>query len=225
MTLRTIKTNLFIGFLLIILTGSNQGFSAASIEGELTVWYPVTLTFTGKQASETESTFRDHRLDVTFSNGDKSIRVPGYFAADGSAAESSATNGNKWRVKFTPNEAGVWNYKAGHKWVISEDESWPIDENQIDRAENYAWQVMTAGAEGMDLYIGYKDPSYNDIGLEDFSRTKNTLDYIISPAALLALPQVNKHLPKMASADSLVENEGKNEPPFCFAKEGSVYLV
>jgi hypothetical protein len=25
--------------------------------------------------------------------------------------------------------------KAGHKWVVSEDESWPIDENQIDRAE------------------------------------------------------------------------------------------
>ena len=115
--------------------------------------------------------------------------------------------------------------KAGHKWVVSDDESWPIDENQIDRAESYAWQVMTAGGEGMDLYIGYKDPSYNDIGLEDFSRMKKTLDYVISPAALLSLPQVNKHLPQMASADGLVGNQGKNEPPFCFAKEGSVYIV
>ena len=108
---------------------------------------------------------------------------------------------------------------------MSEDESWPIDETQFDRAENYAWQVMTAGAEGMDLYIGYKDPSYNDIGLEDFSRMKKALDYVISPAALLSLPQVNKHLPKMAAADSLVENPGKNEPPFCFALPGAVYVV
>jgi len=115
--------------------------------------------------------------------------------------------------------------KAGHKWLVAEDESWPIDEHQIDRAESYAWQVMTAGGEGMNLYIGYKDPSYNDIGLEDFSRMKKTLDYVISPAALLALPQVNQHLPQMAAADGLVGNEGKNEPPFCFAKEGSVYLV
>ena len=115
--------------------------------------------------------------------------------------------------------------KAGHKWVVADDETWPIDENQIDRAESYAWQVMTAGGEGMDLYIGYKDPSYNDIGLEDFSRMKKTLDYVISPAALLSLPQVNKHLPQMTSADGLVGNQGKNEPPFCFAKEGSVYIV
>jgi hypothetical protein len=115
--------------------------------------------------------------------------------------------------------------KAGHKWVISDDETWPIDENQIDRAESYAWQVLTAGGEGMDLYIGYKDPSYNDIGLEDFSRMKKTLDYVISPAALLSLPQVNQHLPQMAAADGLVGNQGTNEPPFCFAKEGSVYLV
>jgi len=115
--------------------------------------------------------------------------------------------------------------KAGHKWVVSDDESGAIDENQIDRAESHAWQVMTAGGEGMDLYSGYKDPSYNDIGLEDFSRMKKTLDYVISPAALFSLPQVNKHLPEMTSADGLVANQGKNEPPFCFAKDGSLYIV
>jgi hypothetical protein len=91
----------------IVLIGNCHGLSAATVEGALKVWYPVTLTFTGKQASETEATFRDHRLDVTFSKGGKSFRVPGYFAADGNAAESSATSGNKWRVIFTPNEASV----------------------------------------------------------------------------------------------------------------------
>jgi hypothetical protein len=527
------------------------GTVPVSAEGALKVWYPVTITFTGKQASETEATFRDHRLDVTFSKGDKSFRVPGYFAADGNAAESSATSGNQWRVKFTPNEPGVWTYsvsfregpeiavpadssptagksagapdgqigsfavqpadpeapgfygkgmlvyvgehylqfqgskewfvkagpgspedffgyedfdgtyddqnkkgdtenkdtylyedhgfgagkgvglhrylfhrehwkegdptwqggkgkgiigainylseigantlyhiiltrdddadntwpwtdretkliydvskldqwdivythmdrkginadlylceasnarylnsgnmgtersiyyreivarfghhlglrynigeehglktdqikasatylstldayghpvvshsyhqlerhhqqfepllgfkdfhgacyqlhhehhtevigwreksaQAGHKWIVSEDESWPIDEGQIDRAEDYAWKVMTAGGEGMNLYIGYKEPSYNDIGLEDLSRMKPVLDYVISPAALFSLPQVNRHLIQMAPADGLVVNQGKNEPPFCFAKEGSLYIV
>ena len=98
-----------------VLIGGHHSLSAASVEGALKVWYPVTLTFTGKQASETEATFRDHRLDVTFSKGDKSFRVPGYFAADGNAAESSATNGNKWRVKFTPNEPGVWTYSVSFR--------------------------------------------------------------------------------------------------------------
>lgn len=534
-----------------ILFGGAQFVRAASVEGAIKVWQPVTITFTGKEAGETEATFRDHRLDVTFSNGDKSFLVPGYFAADGNAAESSATRGNKWRVKFTPNAPGTWTYsasfregtniavpavssptagesagspdgetgsftvkpadagapgfygkgmlayvgehylqfqgskkwfvkagpgspedffgyqdfdntadnpakttktqkmdtylyedhgsgagkgvglhrylfhvkdwkagdptwqggkgkgiigainylsdigantlyhiiltrgddsdntwpwtdretkliydvskldqweivythmdrkginadmymceadnshylngggmgtersiffreiiarfghhlglrynigeehglktdqikanaaylntldtyghpvgshsfaeldkqrpmydamlgdknfdgawiqlheehhteviswreksaKAGHKWVVSEDEAWPIEENQIDRAESYAWQVMTAGGEGMDLYIGYKDPSYTDITLEDFSRMKKTLDYVISPARLLALPQVNPHLPQMAAADGVVGNKGNNEPPFCLAKAGSIYVV
>ena len=533
--MRTTQNKLSVLALSIVLIGGHQGLSAASVEGTLKVWYPVTLTFTGKEAGETETTFRDHRLDVTFSKGGKSFRVPGYFAADGNAAESSATNGNKWRVKFVPNEPGAWTYsvsfregpeiavpaassptagksagapdgetgsftvqaadpdapgfygkgllayvgehylqfqgskkwfvkagagspedffgyqdfdgtsddpnkksdtqkkdtylyedhgfgagkgvglhrylfhlknwmagdptwqggkgkgiigainylseigantlyhiiltrnddsdntwpwtdretkliydvskldqwdivythmdrkginadlylceadnarylnggnmgtersifcreivarfghhlglrynlgeenglkpdqikatasflktldayghpvgshsnhqldkqhqqlepllgfkdfdgiwyqlhfehhtevvgwreksaKAGHKWVVSADETWPIEENQVDRAEIYAWQVITAGGEGMDLYIGYKDPSYNDIGLEDFSRMKRTLDYVISPAALLTLSQVNKHLPGMTSADGIVGNQGR----------------
>jgi hypothetical protein len=549
--MRTTQKELFALALSIVLIGVQQTLLADSVEGALQAWHPVTITFTGKEASETEATFRDHRLDVTFSKGDKSLRVPGYFAADGNAAESSATNGNKWRVKFTPNEPGAWTYsvsfregtniavpavssptagksagapdgetgsftvkpadaaapgfygkgklayvgehylqfqgskqwfvkggpgspedvfgyqdfdntsdnpnkksdtqkkdtylyedhgfgagkgvglhrylfhlkhwkegdptwqggkgkgiigainylseigantlyhiiltrgddsdnswpwtdretkliydvskldqwdivythmdrkginadmylceadnarylnggnmgtersiyyreiaarfghklglrynlgeehglktdqikasttflkaldaydhpvvshsyhqlekqhqqfepllgfkdldgacyqlhqehhtevvgwreksaEAGHKWLVSEDESWPIDEHQMDRAESYAWAVMTAGGEGMNLYVGYKDPSYNDIGIEDFSRMKTPLDYVISPARLLALPQINPHLPQMAAADGLVGNQGKNDPPFCFAKAGSVYVI
>jgi hypothetical protein len=115
--------------------------------------------------------------------------------------------------------------EAGHKWVVSDDESWPIKETQIERAMDYARQVITAGGEGMDLYVGYDDPSYNDISIEDLSRTKPTLDRLISPAVLLSLPQVNPHLPQMTPSDALVGNQKKNEPPFCFAKEGSLYIV
>ncbi len=69
--------------------------------------------------------------------------------------------------------------------------------------------------------LRYKDPSYNDIGLEGFSRMKQTLDDVSSPAALLSLPQANRHLPRMAAADGLVGNQDKNKPPFCSAKPGS----
>gem|GEM_PF-2423743 len=46
------------------------------------------------------------RLDVTFRTGTKTEVVPGYFAADGTAAETSAAKGNKWKVHFSPDETG-----------------------------------------------------------------------------------------------------------------------
>ncbi|NJK37256.1 MAG: DUF5060 domain-containing protein [Oscillatoriales cyanobacterium RM1_1_9] len=80
------------------------------IGGELKKWHPIDLTFDGPQTSETDSLnpFLDYRLDVTFTNGEKNYGVPGYYAADGDAAETSAAEGNKWRVHFTPDEIGTW---------------------------------------------------------------------------------------------------------------------
>jgi hypothetical protein len=54
--------------------------------------------------------FLDYRLTVTFSKDGKSYVVPGYYAADGNAANTSATAGNKWRAHFVPAEAGAWSY-------------------------------------------------------------------------------------------------------------------
>jgi len=115
MKMGTTQSTLSVLALSIVLISTHLGSSATSFEGALKVWYPVTLTFTGKQASETEATFRDHCLDVAFSKGGKSYRVPGYFAADGNAAETSATNGGKWRVRFAANEAGEWNYSVSFR--------------------------------------------------------------------------------------------------------------
>jgi Domain of unknown function (DUF5060)/K319L-like, PKD domain/Dockerin type I domain/Putative collagen-binding domain of a collagenase len=80
------------------------------ISGELRQWHAVTLTFEGPFVSETDSPnpFTDHRLNVTFTNGDTTLVAPGYFAADGNAAESGATAGNKWRVHFSPPKIGHW---------------------------------------------------------------------------------------------------------------------
>jgi Bacterial Ig domain/Domain of unknown function (DUF5060) len=41
--------------------------------------------------------------------------VPGYYAADGDAANSSASTGNRWRAHFAPDEVGVWNYTVSFR--------------------------------------------------------------------------------------------------------------
>jgi Domain of unknown function (DUF5060)/Putative collagen-binding domain of a collagenase len=82
------------------------------VSGELKTWHDVMLTFAGSETSETAepNPFRDYRLTVTFVKGSKRYVVPGYYAADGNAAETSATSGNKWRVHFVPDEAGRWSF-------------------------------------------------------------------------------------------------------------------
>ena len=91
--------------------------NAAAISGELRQWHKVTLTFTGPQASETDSSpnpFTDYRLTVTFTHesGAPRYEVPGYFAADGDAANTSASSGNKWRAHVSPDKIGRWNWRA-----------------------------------------------------------------------------------------------------------------
>jgi hypothetical protein len=91
----------------------------ARVDGELRQWQPVTLTFEGPATSEGASPnpFRDYRLDVTFTHArsGKKLTVPGYYAADGNAAESSAAAGNRWRAHFLAIEAGEWKYAASFR--------------------------------------------------------------------------------------------------------------
>jgi hypothetical protein len=84
------------------------------VSGERIVWHTITLTFAGPPTSETAepNPFTDYRLDVQFTQGDKSIVVPGYYAADGDAGQTGATEGDKWRVRFVPDVAGEWTYAA-----------------------------------------------------------------------------------------------------------------
>ena len=89
------------------------------ITGELKRWHPITVTFDGPDAGETAepNPFRYYRLNVTFrhEDGRDAYVAPGYFAADGNAAETSATSGNKWRVHFTPSKLGLWTYTASFR--------------------------------------------------------------------------------------------------------------
>ena len=87
------------------------------VSGELKKWHKVTLTFTGPQTNENAepNPFLDYRLNVTFSKGEKRYIVPGYYAANGNAAQTSTTAGNKWRVHFVPDEIGQWSYTASFR--------------------------------------------------------------------------------------------------------------
>jgi hypothetical protein len=103
-------------FALAAATASAQS-AGGVVSGELKAWHRVTVTFDGPSTSEsgTPNPFRDYRLDVTFTQGTRSLRVPGFYAADGNAAESSATSGGKWRVRFCPDSAGTWTYTASFR--------------------------------------------------------------------------------------------------------------
>ncbi|MBW3631077.1 MAG: DUF5060 domain-containing protein [Gemmatimonadetes bacterium] len=89
------------------------------LAGELKRWHALTLTFDGPAADEADARnpFREYRLDVTFVHAPtgEMIRVPGYFAADGEAAETGATGGTKWRVHFVPPTTGAWTYRASFR--------------------------------------------------------------------------------------------------------------
>ena len=87
------------------------------ITGERKQWHNVTLTLDGPATSETATPnpFLNYRLNVTFTRGSRSYVVPGYFAADGNAAETSAATGNKWRAHFVPDETGEWSYTVSFR--------------------------------------------------------------------------------------------------------------
>jgi len=87
------------------------------VSGELKQWHKVTLKLSGPQSSEgaLENPFLNYKLDVVFSKGNTSYIVPGYFAADGNAGESSASEGKIWKVHFRPDEPGTWHYKVSFR--------------------------------------------------------------------------------------------------------------
>ena len=84
------------------------------IDGEKKTWHPLAIRFTGPKSSESAdpNPFRDYRLTVTFARGVKSTHVPGFFAADGAAGESSAEAGDQWEVRFLPDAEGEWAFHA-----------------------------------------------------------------------------------------------------------------
>ena len=111
----TLKAYLFI----ICLFGfvSHTHATVDSITAMPMQYHKVTLDWNGPSSlTESETTYNDFRLNVTFTSpSGQTFLVPGYFAADGNAAETSATSGNIWRVHINPQETGVWSYQASFR--------------------------------------------------------------------------------------------------------------
>jgi hypothetical protein len=99
----------------LVLPRKADGTGSVEITGELKQWHKVTLTLDGPYAHELDNEpnpFTDCNLTVTFTHesGSPRYHVPGYFAGDGNAGNSSAEAGTKWRAHLAPDKAGVWTY-------------------------------------------------------------------------------------------------------------------
>ncbi|MEM1209339.1 MAG: DUF5060 domain-containing protein [Planctomycetota bacterium] len=101
-----------------------DGDAAVTLGGDLMQWHAVSIDLDGPFAHELgrdPNPFRDYNMTVTFEHEDGgwSYAVPGYFAADGDAANTGADSGTVWRAKFSPDRSGRWDYTVS--FVAGED--------------------------------------------------------------------------------------------------------
>ncbi|WP_211325367.1 DUF5060 domain-containing protein [Larkinella arboricola] len=136
--------------------GENQPPAPVALQGELRQWHKITLVIEGPQTSEmaAENPFLNYRLNVTFTKGAKRYVVPGYFAADGNAANTSATAGKIWKVHFSPDETGLWHYtismRKGTNVAVSDrlQEGEPVE--TVD-GQTGQFTVLPTNKMGIDL--------------------------------------------------------------------------
>lgn len=125
------------------------------ITGVLRKWHKINLTFDGPETSETSTPnpFLDYRLNVLFRQGDRKYLVPGYYAADGNAAQTGANSGNKWRVHFSPDATGPWHYtvsfRGGSRIAVSDDPQTGIPIREIDGVQG-VFDVAPTDKTGRD---------------------------------------------------------------------------
>ncbi len=119
-------------------TKKQQG-EGYELEGSLKKWQPVSLTFDGPEVAETDTInpFLDYSLLVNFYNASESYQVNGYFAADGDASNTGAASGNKWRVKFAPDQIGVWQFDA----YLMQGDSIAIRNHTLPKKSKGFWNV------------------------------------------------------------------------------------
>jgi hypothetical protein len=89
------------------------------VRGALKKWHKVSITFAGVETSEADvdNPFRNYRLEcyLVHPASGSLYQVPGFYAADGDAANTGADSGASWRVRFTPDRSGEWHYLASFR--------------------------------------------------------------------------------------------------------------
>jgi len=155
---------------LLVALGHGTAVTAQSVvttSGEMKQWHKVTLTIDGPEASEDgdPNPFTDYRLDVTLVHPKTGLKyeVPGYFAADGDAANTSASSGNKWRVHLAPDHVGQWNYtvsfRKGVGVAVSDDPAAGEPVESVDGLKG-SFEIQPTDKSGRDF------------------RSKGRLDYV-----------------------------------------------
>ena len=180
-----------------IILSSCQQQKEVKIDGELKKWHRITLNFEGPETSEMDENnpFLNYRLDVTFKNGDKEYIIPGFYATDGNAAETSSTSGNIWQVRFTPDAIGEWNYtisfKKGENIALAEEVSMASSAGFMD-GQSGTFTISESDKTGIDnrakgrlQYVG-----------ESYLKFAETGDYFIklgvdAPENLLAYTDID----------------------------------
>jgi hypothetical protein len=92
--------------------------------------------------------------------------------------------------------------KAGHKWVVSIDESMAIYTDSTEDARHIFWDVVTAGGEGFDVYFGYGGGTC-DIANEDFRNRDAIWSQLAIGINFFKDPEINALLPKMKNHNEL----------------------
>jgi hypothetical protein len=106
---------------------------------------------------------------------------------------------------------------AGHKWVVSVDESLPIYTTDTDKARKIFWEIVTAGGEGLDIYFGYGGGTC-DIANEDFRNRDEMWDQLSYGIDLFRSQPLNKSLAKMKNHNELGTGRILADP-------GNIYLI
>ncbi len=135
--------------------------------GELKIWHKITIDFTGPETAETATPnpFTDYRLNVAFTHtaSGRTLLAPGYYAADGNAANTSAEAGNVWRAHLAPDAEGEWtwtaSFRTGANVATSSDTEAGVSAAYFD------------GASGV-FNVGPSDKTGRDM------RAKGRLDYV-----------------------------------------------
>jgi len=151
------KLSFYLSLLVAIGVSCQTPDVSVDISGELKQWHNVILTLQGPNATESDTApnpFIDYRMDVIFTHesGTPEYKVPGYFAADGNAAETSADSGDKWRAHLSPDKAGTWNYKVAFT-LDGESTEWDGTEGSF-QVTGTDKQLPDLRAQGRLQYVG-----------------------------------------------------------------------
>lgn len=134
-----------------------DGDGQVMVVGALKQWHNTQLDLFGPYAHEQDNDpnpFTDYRMTVTFEHQDGTEwTVPGYFAADGDAANSSAESGTRWRAHFAAPLTGRWSYRIS----FTQGERAALDETAARSpvapydGKTGSFEISSSDKQGRDL--------------------------------------------------------------------------